>query len=109
MDNQQEFDKSQGSVNEELLELKSKFTKMESDLSISRNVNVHLVECLVVTERKCWANEQYWKRECLETSSILESVSDNAVEDKIERVLCGIDVELDPTKIESCHSLKERK
>ena len=47
---------------------------MESDLTISRNVNVKLMERLVVTEQKCWANEQYSRRECLEISGIPESV-----------------------------------
>ena len=36
---------------------------------------------LVVTERKSWANEQCSRRECLE---IPESVTDNALEDKIQ-------------------------
>ena len=100
------FDNSLGSINAELLELKTKFTKMESDLAISRNVNVKLVEFLVVTERKCWANEQYSRRECLEISGIPESVSDNALEDKIQGVLRGIDVEVDTENIESGHHLK---
>ena len=37
---QHKFDNSLESINAELLELKTKFTKMESDLTISRNVNV---------------------------------------------------------------------
>ena len=80
MDYQHKFDNSLGSINAELLELKTKFTKMESDLAISWNVNVKLVERLVVTERKCWANDQYSRREYLEISGILESVSDKALE-----------------------------
>ena len=35
-----------------------------------------------------------------------ESVSDNALEDKIQRVLRGIDAEVDKENIESCHCLK---
>ena len=103
LDYQHKFDNS---INAEILELKTKFTKMESDLAISRNVNTKLVERLVVTERKCWANEQYSRRECLEISGIPESVSDNALEDKIQGVLRGIDVEVDTENIESCHRLK---
>lgn len=52
--NQHKFDNSLDSINVELLELKTKFTKMES-----KKVNVNLVECLVVAERKCWVSEQY--------------------------------------------------
>ena len=103
---QHKFDNSLSSVNAELLELKTKFTKMESDLTISRNVNVKLMERLVVTERKCWANEQYSRRECLEISGIPESVSDDALEDKIQGVLRAIDAEADTKNIESCRCLK---
>ena len=106
LDYEHKFDNSLGSINAELLELKTKFTKMESDLAISRNVNIKLVERLVVTERKCRANEQYSRRECIEISGIPESVSDNALEDKIQGVLRGIDVEVHTESIESCHRLK---
>ena len=66
LDYQHKFDNSLGSINADLLELTTKFTKMESDLVISQSINVNLVERLVATERKCWANEQYSRRECLE-------------------------------------------
>ena len=106
LDYQHKFDNSLGSINAELLELKTKFTKMESDLTISRNVYVKLMERLVVTERTFWANEQYSKRECLEISVTPESVSDNALEDKVQGVLRGIDADVDTENIESCHHLK---
>ena len=82
---------------------------MESDLTISRNVNVKLMERLVITERKYWANEQCSRRKCLETLGIPESVSDNALEDKIQEVLCGIDAEVNAENIESCHRLKGKE
>ena len=59
----------------------------------------------MVIERKCWANEQYSRRKCLEISDIPESVSDNALED-IQGVLRGIDVEVNREIIEWCHRLK---
>ena len=106
LDYQHKFDNSLGSINAELLELKTKLTKMESDLTISRNVNVKLMERLKVNEQKYWANEQYSSRECLEISGIPESVSDNALEDKIQGVLRGTDAEVDTENIESYHRLK---
>ena len=106
LDYQLKFDNSLGPINAELLELKTKFTKMESDLAICRNINVKLVECLVVAERNCWAIEQYLRRECLQISGFPESVSDNALEDKIQGVLCGIDVKVDTENIVSCHHLE---
>ena len=60
----------------------------------------------MVTEQKCWASEQYSRRKCLEISGIPESVSDNALEDKIQGVLRGIDAEVDTENIELYHHLK---
>ena len=106
LDYQRKSDCSLGSINAELPQLKTKFTEIESVCAISRNVNVKLVESLVVTEQKCWANELYSRRECLKTSAIPESVSHSAFKDKIQGVLRGIDGEVDTENIESCHRLK---
>ena len=45
-------------INSELLDSKNKFTKLESDLKISRNVNSKLVNKVSRLEWKCWENEQ---------------------------------------------------
>ena len=58
----------------ELKELKTDFCKLESELAISRNVNNKLTKQLILAERKCWANEQYSRRECLEMSGIPKSI-----------------------------------
>ena len=63
----------------------------------------------MVTEQKYWTNEQNLVRECLEISSIPESVSNNALEDKIQRLLRGKDVEVDSENTESCHRLKGKR
>ena len=112
LDYQHKIDNSLGSINTKLLELTTKFSKMESDLAISGNLNVKLVERLVFTERKCWANEQYSRKECLEIWDIPGSVSDNALEDKIQGLLHVIAVEVDTENTDdSCHRLigKESK
>ena len=57
-------------------ELKTKFTKLEADVNISRSVNSKLSDRLINVERKCFANEQYSRRECLEISGIPPSVKD---------------------------------
>ena len=66
------------------------------------------MEDLAITERKCWANEQYSWKECLEISGILESVSDNALKDNIQGVLCGIDGKVDAENIEIMSSSKRK-
>ena len=76
----------------ELLELKTLFTKIESALATSKNVDVKLTNALLVTEQKYWTNEQYLSSEGLEICSILESVNVNASENKMQGVLYGIDI-----------------
>ena len=68
-----------------LNELKTKFCKLESDLHISRNVNDILSDKLVVLERKCHANEQYSRRECLDIPGIPAEVGDKDIEKKCLR------------------------
>ena len=76
----------------ELLELKTLSTKIESALATSKNVDGKLTKILLVTEQKYWTNEQYLSSEGLEICSILASVNVNASENKIQGVLCGIDI-----------------
>ena len=56
-------------------------------------------------ERRCYANEQYSRRECLEISGILASVADNGLESNVLEILEEIDVPIYPTFIEDCHRL----
>ena len=56
MDYQKKFDTILNNINSELLDLKNKFTKLESDLEISRNINNKLVDQVTRLERKCWEN-----------------------------------------------------
>ena len=74
MDYQNKFDTVLNNINSELLDLKNKFTKLESDLEISRNINNKLVEQVTRLERKCWENEQCSRRECIEISGIPQSI-----------------------------------
>ena len=57
-------------------------------------------------ERQCWANEQYSRRECLEISGVIESVTINDLEGKVLKILEKIDVEVHTDHIEACHWIK---
>ena len=56
-------------------------------------------------ERRCYANEQYSRRECLEISGILASIADNGLESNVLEILEEIDVPIYHTFIEDCHRL----
>ena len=66
------FDNMLWKINAELTSLREKFTKMESQLLVTRRVNDNLVKQNRILERKCAANEQYSRRECLEILEIPE-------------------------------------
>ena len=106
MDYQNKFDTVLNNINSELLDLKNKFTKLESDLEISRNINNTLVEQVTRLERKCWENEQYSRRECIEISGIPQSIEQIDLERTLLNVFDKIDAPVDPQNIEACHRLK---
>ena len=86
LDYKERFDSTLSAITDELKELKTDFRKLESDLAISRNVNDKLTKQLILVERKCWANEQYSRRECLEISAIPESIQDDDLEDCVNKI-----------------------
>ena len=69
---QNKLDNMLSNINAELTSLKDRFTKMESQLSVTRRVNDNLVKQNRILERKSAANEQYSRRECLEILGIPE-------------------------------------
>ena len=108
LDYKERFDSTLSAITDELKELNTDFRKFESDLAINRNVNDKLTKQLILVERKCWANEQYSRRECLEISGIPESIQDDDLEDYITKIFNECDTPVDPANIEACHRLKSK-
>ena len=104
IDYQNKFDTVLNNINSELLDLKNKFINFESDLEISRNVK--LVDQVTRLERKCWENEQYSRRECIEISGIPQSIRQLDLGKTVLHVFDKIDAPVDPQNIEACHRLK---
>ena len=99
LDYKERFDSTLSAITDELKELKTDFRKLESDLAISRNVNDKLTKQLILVERKCWANEQYSRRECLEISGIPESIQDDDLEDCVTKNFNECDTPVNPANI----------
>ena len=59
-------------------------------------------------ERRCYANEQYSRRKCLEISGIPASVADNGLESKFLEILEEIDIPIDPNLVEDYHRLPSK-
>ena len=83
LDYQGKFNNILDELKNNLNELKTKFCKLKFDLHISRNVNDKLSDKLTVLERKCYANEQYSRRECLKILGIPAEVGDKDIEKKV--------------------------
>ena len=103
---QAKFDNTLSNINKELSERRNEFKKIESALSVSKNVNSKLHERVVALERQCWGNNQYSRRECLEITGVPDSVSNNDLEETTMKIFDKLDVTNDPPNIEDCHWLK---
>ena len=76
---QSKFDSTLSSINDikaDLSELRKYYKKLETDVIITKQANIKLCDKMKFLERQCWANEQYYRRECLEISGVPESVTD---------------------------------
>ena len=103
MDYQQKYGITLDKISEELAELRKSYSKLESDLAITKAVNESLRNQLLTLERQCWSNAQYYRRETLEISGVPENIDDDELEGKVLTVLSKLDVNIDPTNVEGCH------
>ena len=92
-DYQNKFDNILSNINAELTSLRDTLTKIESQFLVTRRVNDNLVKQNSILERKCTANEQYSRQECLEISGIPDSISSNNLEEIVLKIFnemcCG--------------------
>ena len=87
----------------EVKELSSYLKKLKADVVIVKNVNSRLVEQLVQTERECWENAQYSRRDCLESIGIPTLVKDNVLKEKVCGIFDELGVEIGQRDIQACH------
>ena len=82
MDYQNKFDTVLINTHSELLDLKNKFTKLEPNLKIFRNVSNKLVEKVALEQPKCC------RRECVEISEekTVLTVLDKVVKDSVSKI-----------------------
>ena len=91
LDFQQNHDNLFGKLMEDFADLKADYIKLEADSSITGTVSDTFKNRIITLERKCWRNEQYWRRECLEISGIPNGTPDSQLEDKVREVFDKID------------------
>ena len=71
---------------DEIRKLNDKFDKRQSDVCVTKNVNNLLSSRLVDTERQCWADSQYSRREYLDIVRIPREVKDETLEESVVEI-----------------------
>ena len=79
----------------EIKDLLGYFKKLEADLAVTKNLNSKLMERVVQTEKQCWANAQYSRRDTVEVIGILSSIRDQDLEGKVRNIFEEIGVNID--------------
>ena len=64
--------------------------------SVTKAINNHIV----ALEHKCWSNEQYSRRECLQISGIPSDTEAGKLGETILNVFEKLDVDVDPKNFE---------
>ena len=60
------------------------------------------------TERQCWANAQYSRRDTIEVIGIPTSIRDKNLEDKVRNIFGEIGVNVNERDIQACRRLREK-
>ena len=105
---QNKFDSTLTNINKEISDLRQNYEKMQSELCVFRQVSSKLREQIVSLERQCWSNCQHSRRECLELSSLPESMENSELEDIALKLFKKLDVEIDSSNTEDCHWLPSK-
>ena len=106
---QNKMESSNAKVLEELKLLNDKFDKLEADVAIARNANLLLSSRLVHTERQCWANAHYSRRETLEIVGLPKSLTNDEAETKLCKIFRSLDCNVNREDLDACHSLMDKK
>ena len=67
----------------EMRKLNESFSKLQAEVSVTKQVNTLLSSRLVSIERQRWLNVQYSRRECLDTVGILSEVEADVLKEKV--------------------------
>ena len=105
---QNKLDQANNKVLEEIRKLNENFSKLESELSVTKQVNSLLSRRLVNMERQCWANAQYSRRECLDIIGIPSEVEPDVLEEKVVNIFEKLGCNIPSNHIEACHRVSKK-
>ena len=100
-----EKNNSNNELLEEIRKFKYNFSKLQSELAVTKQVNTDLTKRIVTLERQCSGNAQYSTKECLKVVGIPHQVDDNLLESKVLSIFEKVGCTIDPGFIDDCHRL----
>ena len=106
LDYQGKFDSVLKTVKDDICQMKTKFTALESEFHVSKTVTKYITKYIKTLERKCYENEQYSRRECLEISGIPGDIAGNALEGTVLDLILKCNAPVNPSNVEDCYRLK---
>ena len=96
------------SLTAEIKRLNKNCQKLESDVSVIKNVTNILPNQMSSIERQCCKKVRYSRHECVWVVGLPSSIEDKELEPTVCRVFQHIGVDITGERIEACHHLKKQ-
>ena len=84
------------------------FSKLQAEVSVTKQVNIFLSSRLVSIERHCWLNAQYSRWECLDIVGIPNEVEADALDEKVVNIFEKLECNISTEHIEACHRTSKK-
>ena len=102
------MDAANSEIIDQLRKYNENFEKLQSELTVAKQVNFVLSKRLASMKRHCWANVQYSRRECLELVGVPRSVSDGDLEEKDLKIFEKVGCLAEGNNIENYHRISKK-
>ena len=84
------------------------FSKLQAEVSVTKQVNIFLSSRVVSIERHCWLNAQYSRWECLDIVGIPNEVEADALDEKVVNIFEKLGCNISTEHIEACHRISKK-
>ena len=100
---QNKLDQANNKVLGKIHKVNDNFSKLKSELSVTKHINSLLSRRLVNMERQCSANAQYSRRKCLGIIVVPSEIEADALEGKFMNIFEKLCCNIPSNRIEACH------
>ena len=105
---QSKLDEPNKQVLEEICKLSDAIFKVQSELSVSRQLHSLSSNGLTSIKRQCWENAQYSRRECLDVIGIPSEVGADVLEEIVLNIFGKLDCDVPPERIKPCNKISKK-